>query len=221
MPSTAYEATFTTANRTAAYCGEADVSTSERRDERMTLHGRVLPDVWRSTRPLANVPLISNRTNNPRRISAGKSIRGNIPGDYRTRRDNGVLAHCYAADNGRAGCDSNVSLNHDGLCDYVVAPLGRFNGMAGRDDAHVRPDHHIVGNVEPAKVRESAVPIYEDITPDTDINLAGCVERWYQHNAVAALLADEIAEQGPDFIRIVECQPVESGGDRHRPFDVS
>src|SRR6185312_13449223 len=100
------------------------------------------------------------------------------------------------------------------------APLGRFNGMARRDDAHVRSDHHIVGNVESAKVIEGAVLIYEDVAPDTDIEAAGGVEGWYQHKAVIHLLADEIAEQGPNFIRIVEGQAVESGGDCHRSFDV-
>jgi hypothetical protein len=45
----------------------------------------------------------------------------------------------------------------------------------------VRPDHHIVRDVEPAKVIESAVLIYEDITPDADFVLpayrtAGSVE---------------------------------------------
>ena len=41
-----------------------------------------------------------------------------------------------------------------------------FKRMARRDDAHVRPDHHIVCDVEAAKVIESAVLIYEDIMPD-------------------------------------------------------
>jgi hypothetical protein len=40
--------------------------------------------------------------------------------------------------------------------------------MARRDDAHVRPDHHIVRDVEPAKVIESAVLVYEDIMPDAE-----------------------------------------------------
>jgi hypothetical protein len=42
--------------------------------------------------------------------------------------------------------------------------------MARRDDTHVRPDHHIVGNVEPAKVVERAILIYEDIAPESDID---------------------------------------------------
>jgi hypothetical protein len=42
--------------------------------------------------------------------------------------------------------------------------------MARRDDAHVRPDHHIVGNIEAAKVIESAILIDENIAPDTDID---------------------------------------------------
>ncbi len=33
--------------------------------------------------------------------------------------------------------------------------------MARRDDAHVRSDHHIIGNVQPAKVIEGAILIYE------------------------------------------------------------
>jgi hypothetical protein len=52
--------------------------------------------------------------------------------------------------------------------------------MARRDDAHVRPDHHIVGNVETAKIIKSAVLIYENIAPDTDVDPTGCVEWWDQ-----------------------------------------
>jgi hypothetical protein len=187
--------------------------------ERLNLAEPGLTPNYRS-RLLAGVPLVSNRTNDPCRISTDKSIRGNVPGNYRSCRDNRILTYCYATDNGRPNCDPDVSLNHDGPCDYAVTPLGGFNGMAGRDDAHIWPDHHIVSNVESAKVIESAILIYEDIAPDTDIDPAGCVERWYQQKAVVHLLADEIAEQGPDFIRIVECQPVDSGGDRHRSLDV-
>jgi hypothetical protein len=36
----------------------------------------------------------------------------------------------------------------------------------------------IVGNIEPAKVIKSAVLIDENITPNTDIDSAGCVEWW-------------------------------------------
>jgi hypothetical protein len=54
--------------------------------------------------------------------------------------------------------------------------------MARRDDAHARPDHHIVRDVEAAKVIESAVQIYEDIMPDANfvptgsINMEGSVK---------------------------------------------
>jgi hypothetical protein len=40
--------------------------------------------------------------------------------------------------------------------------------MAGRNDAHVLPDHHIVRDVETAKVIESAILIYEGIPPDAN-----------------------------------------------------
>jgi hypothetical protein len=114
---------------------------------------------------IAEVPSVANRTNHSRRLSSDKSVRGNVLGDYRTRRDDRVLAYCYATDDGRTGCDPYVSLNHDGLSDCGGASLRRFKGMARRDDAHVRPDHHIVRDVEAAKVIESAVLIYEDIMP--------------------------------------------------------
>ncbi len=41
--------------------------------------------------------------------------------------------------------------------------------MTRRDEAHVRPNHHIVPNVEAAKIIESAVLIDEDIPPHTDL----------------------------------------------------
>jgi hypothetical protein len=92
--------------------------------------------------------------------------------------------------------------------------------MARRDDAHVRPDHHIVRDVEPAKVIESAVLIYEDIMPDADFvppayRTAGSVE-----SSRLPFFTDEFAEQDPNFVRIIERQTVECGGDRHRSFDV-
>jgi hypothetical protein len=48
--------------------------------------------------------------------------------------------------------------------------------MARRDDAQVRPDHHIVSDVESAKVIEGSVLIYEDIMPDTDFVPADSLE---------------------------------------------
>jgi hypothetical protein len=122
--------------------------------------------------PLADVPSVANRANDPRRISSDKSIRGNVLGDYRTCRDDRILAYCYASDDSRAGCDPDAFLNHDGLSDCGGASLRGFKGMARRDDAHVRPDHHIVFDVEAAKVIESAVLIYEDIMPDADFGNA-------------------------------------------------
>ena len=62
-----------------------------------------------------------------------------------------ILAYCYAADDGRAGCDPDVFLDRDGLSNSG-ASLGRFEGMARRDDADVRPDHHVVRDVEAAEI---------------------------------------------------------------------
>src|ERR1700722_5773735 len=89
---------------------------------------------------------VADRTNHSRRIASGKGIRGNVLGDYRTCRDNRILTHGYAADDGRAGCYPDVSLNHDGLSDYGCAPLGWWDRMACRVDTHVRPDHHVIAN---------------------------------------------------------------------------
>src|SRR5579872_2494812 len=97
------------------------------------------------------VPSVANRTDDPRRISPDKGVRRNVLGDNRTRRDDRVLTHCYATNDGRAGCDPHVLLNHDGLADCGCASLRRFKGVARRDDAHVRADHHIVRDVEATK----------------------------------------------------------------------
>ena len=94
------------------------------------------------------------------------------------------------------------------------------SGMTRRDQAHVRPDHHIVRDVEAAEVIERAVLIDEDIAPDADFVPAGGIERRDQQKAFVDLFADELAEQGPNFVSIVERQTVQRGGDRHRPFDV-
>lgn len=58
--------------------------------------------------------------------------------------------------------------------------------MARRDDAHVGPDHHIVGNVEPAQIIKSAILICENVAPNTDIDAAGCVERRQQNEQMQA-----------------------------------
>jgi pimeloyl-ACP methyl ester carboxylesterase len=137
-----------------------------------------LPDCgYRPSRPLADVPsVVANRTNDPRRISSDKSIRGNVVGDYRPCRVDRILPYCYATDDGRAGCAPHAFLNHDGLSDCGSAALRRFKRMASRDDAHVRPDHHIVCDVEAAKVIESAVLIYEDIMPHPDFVPTGSIK---------------------------------------------
>jgi hypothetical protein len=72
---------------------------------------------------LAYVSSVANRTNDPRRISSDKSIRGNVLGDYRTCRDHRILAYRYATDDGRAGCDPHAFLNHDRRSDCGGASL--------------------------------------------------------------------------------------------------
>src|SRR5258706_13235737 len=92
------------------------------------------------SRPLADTPsVVANRTNDPRRISSDKGILWNVLGDYRTRRDDRVLAHCYATDDGHACCDPHAFLNHNGLSDCGGASLRGLKVMACREDAHVRP----------------------------------------------------------------------------------
>lgn len=121
-----------------------------------------------------------DRTNDPCRVSPDKSICGNVLSNYRACRNDGVFADRHSPDDRGAGSNPDVSFNHYGLCDYAGAPLRRFKGMARRDDTHVWADHDIVRNFEPAKVIKSAVLIDENIAPDSDIDSAGCVERWDQ-----------------------------------------
>ena len=92
--------------------------------------------------------------------------------------------------------------------------------MARRNEADVRPDHHVVCDVEAAKVIESAVLIDEDMTPDADLVATGSIKWRDKQKALVYLFTDELAEQGPNFVRIVKRQTVKSGGDRHRSFDV-
>ena len=153
-------------------------------------------------------------------ISSNKTIRGNVLGDDRTGRDDGMLADCHATDDDGAGCDPHAFLNHDGLSNGGGASLRGFKGMARRDDADVRPDHHIVCDVEAAKVIKGAVLIDKDMTSDADLVPAGSIKWRDKQEALVYLLTDELAEQGPNFVRIVERQTVKSGGDRHRSFDV-
>ena len=93
---------------------------------------------------MRDVPSVAAyRTNDPRRISSDKCIRGNVFGDYRSRRDDRVLAYGYTTDDGRTGGDPHVFLNHDGFSDGGASLRG-FKGMARRDDTYVRSDQHIV-----------------------------------------------------------------------------
>ena len=48
--------------------------------------------------------------------------------------------------------------------------------MARGDETDVRPDHHIVRDVEAAKVIESTVLIDEDLTPDADLVPTGSIK---------------------------------------------
>jgi hypothetical protein len=73
--------------------------------------------------------VVANRTDDPRRISSEKGIRGNVLGDYRTRSHNRVFAYRHPADNGCSGCDPNVSLDHNGLSDCSGATPRRFKGV--------------------------------------------------------------------------------------------
>src|SRR5580698_10445709 len=120
---------------------------------------------------------VAYRTNYSRRVSSDKGIRGDIPGDHRTCRHDRILAYCHATEDGRTGCDPHTFLNHDGLSDCGGASLRGFNGVSRRDDAHVRTDHHIVCDVEPAKVIEGAVLIDEDVMTDADLVATGSVKR--------------------------------------------
>jgi hypothetical protein len=131
-----------------------------------------------------------------------------------------MRAHCDAPDDDRAGCDPHAFLNHDGLSNRGGAALRRFEGMTRCDDADIRRDHHIVRNVEAAKVVKSTVLINEDVTPDADLVPAGRIRWRDKQEVVIHLFADEFAEQGPNFVRVVERQTVEFGGDRHGSFDV-
>jgi hypothetical protein len=67
-------------------------------------------------------------------------------------------------------------LNYDGLSDCGGSSQRGFKGMARGDDADIRPNHHIVRDVEAAKVIESTVLIDEDLTPDADLVPAGSIK---------------------------------------------
>jgi len=60
--------------------------------------------------------------------------------------------------------------------------------VARGDDVHVRPDHHVVADVEAAKVIESAVLIDEDIAPNTGVGSAGCVDGGISTKLVSTVL---------------------------------
>lgn len=60
--------------------------------------------------------------------------------------------------------------------------------MARCHDTHVRPDHHIIGNVDPARIVHGAILLYEYIAPDADILAAGTVKRRDQRKLSSTLL---------------------------------
>ena len=80
-------------------------------------------------RHLSDVPSVANRTNDPRRISSDKSVRGDVLGDYRTCRYDRILAYCYATDEGRSRLRSRR--------------LSQFSPDRDRPDSGLRPDKEV------------------------------------------------------------------------------
>lgn len=66
--------------------------------------------------------------------------------------------------------------------------------MARRDDVHVWPDHHVIPNIDPRKVIDRAVLIYE--YPSTDMNFlaAGRVEGRNEAEMLIDVSAGQLAE---------------------------
>lgn len=56
--------------------------------------------------------------------------------------------------------------------------------MARREDAHVRPDHNVVSDVQSAKVIKCAVLVYENISTDADFGPAGSIKWWDQQESL-------------------------------------
>jgi hypothetical protein len=101
-------------------------------------------------------------------MPANKSIRGSVPGDYRTRRDDRILTYCCPTDDEHAGGDTNV---FSVTMDFPIVGARRCEGSRGRPAVMKLTFGRIMtsfGDVEAAKVIESTVLIYEDITPDAD-----------------------------------------------------
>lgn len=91
--------------------------------------------------------------------------------------------------------------------------------MTRRDNAHVRPDHHIISNVDPPKVVHGTILVDKYIPPNANILAAGRIEWWNQRKIVIHLAANQIAEHCPNLRLIVERQTVEMCDNRHRPLD--
>jgi len=109
-------------------------------------------------------------------FSSDKSIRGNVLGDYRARRDDRILTHGCATDDGRAGCDPYRFSQSRWAVRLRRRAAGMVYWMACRDVPYVRPDHHIVCNVEAAKVIESAVLILRRHYADADFGPIGSIK---------------------------------------------
>jgi hypothetical protein len=131
----------------------------------------------RRLRDRNRAPAFACESDDPRRIAADQGVGRDVPGDHRARRDDRILAHGDPADDRRAGRDPDVALDHDRLGDDAGAALGGFDRMARGDQADVRPDHHVVADVEPAQVVEGAVLVDEDVAPDPDVGPRSGVER--------------------------------------------
>jgi hypothetical protein len=125
------------------------------------------------------------------------------------------FANCDTAHNCHPGGEPNVSFDLDGLRDYAITSSTRFDRMARRDQAYVRSYHHIIGDIDAAKVIHSAVLVDEHPAPNSSILTPGRIERWNERKAVVDCAADQIAEYRSNLLRIIEAQPVENRRDRH------
>jgi hypothetical protein len=72
------------------------------------------------------------------------------------------------------------------------------------NNSYVWPDHYIVANVKAAHIVKIAVLINKDVLSNTNFVAASSVEWRYQGKAVIYALADELAEQGANFLPVIK-----------------
>jgi hypothetical protein len=125
-----------------------------------------------------------------------------------------------ALEDRRAGGDPHAAADGDRRGRDLRAAERGVQRMARADQLHVRPDHHVVTDVDDAQVHRGAAVIHEHVAAEAQVPPAVRVEgRKHAHRRVE-LAARELAEQRAHGVEVTGRQRVQPAEDLPCALDV-